>query len=71
MKNTTKQGVRNLNDMGTRPKKSNREGFALCVVGRHEGGKWRKSELGNFDEELCQNCEMVLTDNNPEEREGE
>lgn len=67
----TKQKVRNLNDIGPRPKKSSRDGFALCVVGKHIGGKWRRAEAGNFEEEICVNCEMVLTDNNPEIRDDE
>lgn len=66
----TKQGLRNLNDIGPRPKKVAREGFGLCLVGKHIGGTWRQSEAGNYQEEICENCEMILTDNNPEEREA-
>lgn len=62
----TKQKVRNLNNLGPRPKKNKREGFGNCLVGRHEGNNWRRSEVGNWEEEFCANCDLILTDNAPE-----
>lgn len=61
MSDTTKQGVKNLNNIGPRRKKSRRDDSVklACEAGVHRPGKWEDHPMGWYQVRFCKDCGAV------------